>query len=266
MRRFFAWTLLFCGFGVPATAQIVLADGNSRATIDPTSNGFPFRRGLNSWEVDGVDHVFQQWYWFRIGETPERSIDTIGDPSIAGQTDNSVNVAYSNPAISIDITFTLVGGTAGSGTADLGEIVRIVNRSNATLELHLFEYDDFDVSGTFDDDVAVRLDSSSIRQSDSRSRVTVGTVPAADHWQISEIPDLFDLLSDDFASNLGDGSTLGGPGDLAFAFQWDRTLAPGETFLMSKNKLVTAVPEPASLIGVALGITALARRRRRRKH
>ncbi|HRK20524.1 MAG TPA: PEP-CTERM sorting domain-containing protein [Fimbriimonadaceae bacterium] len=261
MKQLFAWTLLL---GVAATsgAQVVLSDGNSSASIDPTSDGLPFLRGLNSWEVDGVNQVFQQWYWFRVGESREHPIDEIGDAVVTQSAPNSANVAYSNAAVSIDITFTLAGGTAGSRTADISEIVRIVNRSSATLDIHLFEYDDFDVSGTFEDDSAMRLDPSSIVQFDELNKVTVGSVAAPDRWQISEVPDIFDLLDDGVASNLGNTATSNGPGDLAFAFQWDRTLAPGQTFLMSKNELVEAVPEPMTLLAMALGLAGLKARRR----
>lgn len=262
MRRTIALALGAAFATTSAMAQVILSDGNSTATIDP-SNNLSFLRGLNQWSVDDVEQVFQQWYWFRVGDAPERSIDTLGGLTITQTAANSANLAFSNGVIAIDVTFTLIGGSAGSGTADLGEIVRVRNLSNSSLSFHLFEYDDFDLSGTADDDLSARLDSSSIRQWDALSAVTVGTVEAADHWQIGDVPSLFDLLDDGAPSNLSDSSLSSGPSDRSFAFQWDRVIGAGGTFLMSKNKLVQAVPEPISTVGIALGLALMGRKRRR---
>jgi hypothetical protein len=264
MRRFFA-CFAFAAVVGTSFGQVVLSDGNSIANIDPTSANFPFLRGLNSWEVDEVNQVFQQWYWFRIGEGRERSIDTISTPEISQPSANSVNIAYADDRLAIDVTFTLVGGTFGSGTSDISEVVRVRNRTNGSLNFHLFEYDDFDASGTFDDDFGQLMNSSTARVSDAFTRIDVGAVPIPDRWQISAVPDIFDLLEDGGPSTLSNSSTFGGPGDVAFAFQWDRTLEAGGTFLLSKNKLVTPVPEPGSLIAIGVGLGWLSKRRSYRR-
>jgi hypothetical protein len=45
--------------------------------------------------------------------------------------------------------------------------------------------------------------------------------------------------------------------------QWDRNIAARGTFLMSKNKRIEVVPEPATLAALGLGFAALLRRRRK---
>src|SRR5262245_46845817 len=63
---------LACGAG--ASGQIVnIQDGNSSANWDIGSQA-----GQDTWLVNGVDHMFQQWFWFRAGNDAfERSIDTL---------------------------------------------------------------------------------------------------------------------------------------------------------------------------------------------
>jgi hypothetical protein len=46
-----------------AWSDVILSDGNSTATFDPYSSA-----GLKSWEVDGINHIAQQWFWCRIGD------------------------------------------------------------------------------------------------------------------------------------------------------------------------------------------------------
>ena len=68
-----ALALLLTG-GYSAKADVVLTDFNSTVVIDPTSQA-----GMYTWTVDGVDQMWQQWFWYRIGSAgPEQSIDTLG--------------------------------------------------------------------------------------------------------------------------------------------------------------------------------------------
>ena len=54
---------------------ITLQDGNTTVTIDPNNPA----DGVNSWTVNGVNQLLQQWFWYRIGNTgPAYSIDTLG--------------------------------------------------------------------------------------------------------------------------------------------------------------------------------------------
>lgn len=242
-------------------AQVVLTDGNSTVEIDPTSNSPTFLRGMTSWVVDGTEQLFNQSYWYRIGETAEQTIDTIGNGNVTLIGTNSAMLAYSNQSLRIEVFYTLVGGGLGSGTSDISEVVRVTNLTNSSLDFHLFEYDDFDLSGTFADDFGIISGTSTMIQSDATTIVYVGAVPTQDRWMFAEVPTIFSMLDDGVASNLDNTGSGIGPADVAFAMQWDRSIGAGGTFLMSKNKIIVTVPEPATFAALGLGILALARRR-----
>jgi hypothetical protein len=68
---------------------------------------------------------------------------------------------------------------------------------------------------------------------------------------------------------LGSPTTLTGfagpfTGDATWAFEWDRTLAPNKSLIISKNKQIEAVPEPTALwlLGGGLLGAGLLRRKR----
>jgi hypothetical protein len=86
-------------------------------------------------------------------------------------------------------------------------------------------------------------------------------VPQSSHHEVAYYDTTLYALNDGLPTTLSD---LDGPltdGDLTWAFQWDFSLAPGKTFLISKDKLIT--PEPATL-GVLIAVGGVLLRRRRR--
>lgn len=239
-----------------AQSPFVLTDGNSVVRGDAASGL------LTDWETDGIDHLFNQDYYFRIGQTAEEAIWDGVTPVVTTFAPNIINVAYAHPDFLFDITYTLIGGTPGSGTSDIGEIVRIRNRSNGALDFHLFEYDDFDINQTAGGDFGRLVNSSTIEQYEDPFYAMVGSVPPFDHFEISEWPTLLAKLTDGDADDLSDGAATAGPADLAFGMQWDRTIATNGTFVMSKNKRIETVPEPGTIAALGLGALVLIRRRR----
>jgi len=243
--------------GVSQAQQFMLMDQNSMVMGDATSGL------LSDWFIDGTDHLFNQDYYFRVGATPEAPIWSVGQATVTTISGNSVNVSYSTNVFRFDITYTLVGGNGGSGTADLGEIVRVTNLTANPLPFSLFEYDDFDLNGTAGGDSAELVNTSTIRQWDGLTNALVGSTPPFNAWEIDAWPTILAKLNDGNVDNLSNSTSPSGPGDLAFAMQWNRTIAPRGNFLMSKNKLIEVVPEPATIAVFGLGLAALLRRRRK---
>ncbi len=85
--------------------------------------------------------------------------------------------------------------------------------------------------------------------------------PSATHGEVGILPGLLTALNDGSPTTLGDIDGPLGPGNLTFAFQWDFTIDPNGSALISKTKLIT-VPEPTAAALVSLGLVALALRRR----
>jgi len=118
-------------------AQLVtLQDKNSTATIDTSSQA-----GMNFWNVEpgGVSQLAQQWFWYRLGNGPQYSIDTISAPHNVA-TANSLVTTYQNNSFAISITYSLTGSGIGTGTADIQEGIQIQNLTGSALNLSFFEY------------------------------------------------------------------------------------------------------------------------------
>jgi hypothetical protein len=243
---------------------IILEDLNTEVMIDPYSQD-----GMFSWTVDGTQHLFQQWFWYRIGATGgEKSIDTMTLDSFS-YSSNSATLTYKGDGLQIDIIYTVLGGTEGSNTSDIGEQIRIIDLEDGidTDTISFFQYSDFDLDGTADDDVVRQLNKNVVQQ-------------IGENFEISETsaiqtPDGVELALYDFTLahlNDGDPSLLppnfgtGGPvfGDVTWAFQWNFDLIDGGTFLISKNKLLRA-PEPASLLLLGTGLALIGIRRRQNR-
>jgi len=246
----------------PAHSQIVtLDDGGSRAFIDTATS-----TGMYDWFIDGTDHLAQQWFWYRLDNNPESSIDTISAPAIVQNVPNVASVTYANNLLSLRVDYTLAGGLPGSGTATITESIRVDNLSGTFLNFHFFQYSDFDLNGQIGGDVVTLGKNGAGKYNEALQtksfvvfQETVLT-PAADHGEASIFPNTVINLTDGLPTTLSDVDGPIGPGDATWAFQWDVVLAPtgnGSSFLLSKTKTITVVPEPTgaalAMLGLALG-------------
>jgi hypothetical protein len=251
-------------------APLALSDGNSTATIDWESQD-----GMESWTIDGTEHLFQQWFWYRVGDVgPESSINTLPNTnastgSIDGEPgDELASLKFENAGFSIEISYTLHGGTAGSGTADIAESISIKNKSLTTsLPFHFFQYSDFDLGNTNGDDEVYFPDGHSVVQKGDGYVLSETVItPPATHHEGKNYADTLNSLNDLLPTTLDDTPAIGGGsvlGDVTWAFQWDTTIGPGGTFIISKDKQVV-VPEPGSLFLLGSGLLGLARMARKK--
>lgn len=247
----------------PALATVYqLEDLNSAALVDADSSV-----GMSSWTVDGTENLFQQWFWIRLGDGAEQSIDTIDlDEPLADHQDNdydpgkeSLQLRYEGSGLRIDVSLELTGGTWGSGVSDLLEAISIHNIGDEELDLHLFQYVDFNLGGTSEGDTGEIIVPFGVIQTEGAVyRSETADAPAPNRYEIGLTPVILDKLEDDDADDLNNSV---GPitGDVSWAFQWDFVLEPGGSFIISKNKHLT-VPEPYTLALLLTGVFALLKR------
>ncbi|MGO9138411.1 MAG: PEP-CTERM sorting domain-containing protein [Syntrophales bacterium] len=267
--RILAVTLVLSLWGIPGVqaTTVTLSDMNSTATISPNSQA-----GMNSWFVDGISMLYQQWFWYRIGATGgEKSIDTISAPTILSETTNTVSLLYSNvdKALSVQVNYSLFGGTPGSRQSDIDEQIRLRNISSSRITLHFFQYSDFDLGGYGphgyqNDTVKIDPDGNKVDQSNPYFALAETVVtPPASRYEAGYYATTLNELNDASPTTLNDNLNAG-PGDTTWAFEWDVTLAPGQTYLISKDKDIRPVPEPGTLLLLGFGLLGVATIRRKK--
>lgn len=241
-----------------ASAQFHTLNDNG-STVRIVNSG-TFAGLVDFWSIGGSgNQISEQSYHYRLaGDNFERRVGTLGPTVVNAMGPNAVELSWSGASFDMSIRYLLTGGTTN---ADLAEVVRIRNTTGNRIFVSLFEYDDFDLDGA-SGDTATKLNSSTIFQSDGGYSITVGATPIPSRMEVDGFPNILNELTDLNVDDLDTTLTTFGPGDATFAMQWDVAIDPGQTFLMSKNKIL-AVPEPASIAALGLGAAALLRRRRK---
>jgi hypothetical protein len=241
-----------------------LSDLNTSATVNANSGS-----GLADWSILGSDQVFTNTYLWRLGSSGTASflqnLTLTGSSQLSPQ---QLKLTYTNLGVgfTVDVFYQLTGGTE---FFDLAEVVRVTNTSQSNLQFSLFQYNDFNLRTSPDNDVVVRTNSSTMDQGDGDLAVhyvVTGATPIPKFSQLGN-PFLSTLTTTpgyNLDTAMGNGIGQSASGDVAYAFQWDQTLGPGTNFTISTNKVATA-PEPASMFALAMGAVGLAARRRRQR-
>ena len=252
-----------------ASAQdITIANKNSSLDVNTNTSA-----GVINWNVDGVDYAKNQWFYYRVGSGPESPLQSItSSPAVAITSLSSfarLNLTYANSSYSVLTSLRLTGNTPGSGRSQLNEDITVSNLSGSPLDLHFFQYSDFDLFGTTGGQSVQFYQNSANNQyykavqNDGTRTVTEtvnSTIFPIGHFEAALFNDTLSSLTDGTPTTLND-ITSAGVGDVSFSYQWDVTLAPGASFQLSK--LIEIVPEPSSMAILALaGISMTLYRRR----
>jgi len=260
--------LIFAGLTMPVPAEATiyqLSNLNSSAKIDAGSSA-----GLENWTVDGVNQVSQQWYWFRIGSGgPQFDLSTISaTPYATGSGSNNLTLLYTNSSYGVQLNYILSGNAPGSGKSGLNETARAYNFTSSTQTFHLFMYSDFTLGGQsgnqsvhqgndgLGDSTSVQVGGSPAVQSNSFVTSTLAThLEAATPFQTrNNLTGVNNYQLDDIAS--------AGPGAVTWAFEWDLTLAPNTSQVISTLDSLQ-VPELPTTTFITLGFGAWLLRLRR---
>lgn len=256
-------------FHAPAAAGVIaLTSGDSQVEIDPSSAA-----GVFNWQIGGVSHLSQQWFWFRASldglDDREYSLHLLDDSPVIFQHPAMPNIArltYSDDRLEVEVTYVLVSGT-GLRTADLLEVIKITNLTDDRITLNFFQYTDFDLGGDDEDDHVRIIGGNTVFQQDIDSNITLSETIVSrnpDRHEVAAGSDILDKLEDDNIDDLSGPSLLAIAGDLTWAFQWkDREIPAGQALLISKDKVLTSRPiaEPAALCLIGLALLARPKRR-----
>jgi hypothetical protein len=248
---------------VQANAAVgpTLTHGNSSVYIDPLSQAGAFQ-----WNVDSASVLQKQWFWYRIGNGAEQSIDTIGSVSFTSLSPYSASLVYTMPGLfDIQLTFVLQGGSLGSGASDLTEQVIIGNLSNGPLDFHLFQYSDFNLGAVDSVTLSQNLLGKFYRATQTSGGALQQTVVTpASHAEAATVPTTLNSLNNGTATTLSDVAAAGA-GDVSWAFQWDYTIGTGATSPTIGIDKRIVVPEPSVAVFAGLGLTLLLVSVRRRQ-
>ena len=268
IKRALVVGLILAFAGAAQAGIITLSDGGSTVVIDPDSSA-----GVKQWMVGGVNHLAQQWFWFRTDlegvNAQEYSIDQISAPVVSQPAPNFANITYTDAQnrFKVSVTYALVGA---HGCADLAEIISFTNTSAAPITLDFFQYSDFDLAGTMNDgkvqivggNQAWQYDTAQINELNVTETVVNGS---PDRSEVGIWPSTLTKLTDGVPDDLDNTALLVDTKNLTWTFQWqDRVLQPGRSLLISKDKWIqydAPVPEPAGLGLIGLVLLALRKRR-----
>ena len=150
--------------------------------------------------------------------------------------------------------------------SDLTEQILISNLSGGALDMHFFQYSDFDLNGTPSNDsltfsgTPVNL----LSQSDPTGPAIFETVVvrAANEHRGDYVDVIRESLNYGGQTTLDNTNHVTAPGDAAWAFQWDQSIPVNGDFGISKDKFL-AIREHSSLLLISLGLACFVIRRSR---
>jgi hypothetical protein len=268
-----------CALAAPSSqGQIVtLVHNNSSAQIN-TGTANPTNAGMFNWNVDNVNQLKQQWFWFRVGSAgPEQLINSISAPTILQPDNRRANISYFNGAFGVEVDYLLTGASIGSHSSDISEAITITNATGSPLVFHFFQYSDFqlagdplhniaqiapDDSGKFDN--AYLFKGPDAGNNSSLSETVVS--PAADRAEVGLTPFTFGRLIDGNPTTLNNDTGPTAEGEATWAFEWDLVISPGSSTSISKDKYLhwQPIPEPSAAALVIFGLFGAVSLRRKK--
>lgn len=289
--------LLVAVLGGPAQAGTITSSygGYTNASADITVSGAG--AGMTSWTVNGIDHLQRQWLWYSVDGGAAAQIDA-GATTSASFIGDTATLSYDNGSFLTEVVYSIYGH-ADASVSGIDERVTITNTSGGAITMSLFQYNDFDINGVANTDFAFKgayvddvatASTTAITQGDGATLSESNVDPATGLIAYDIVTDgsILDMLTNAMADDALSGDvndtsvTIIGPGNIEWAWQWNLTIAAGDSFTINKQKSISGfgaptfffgfdspepatIPEPVSLALFGAGLMAVGMIRRRRK-
>jgi hypothetical protein len=219
--------------------------------------------GLKQWMVGGVNQADQEWLYYRIGTSgPAFGIDHISAaPTVNTATPGQIDVTYDNGSYSAEVKYLITGSSL------LNESIVFNNHSGSALDLHFFDYSDYDLNGSdngqslgwFHKGVVIPTTNSFWQTLGGIALTnTVSSSPTANPTRYEADATTGTLLMNitNTVNYTLNNVASAGPGDANGALEWDLSLATGSALTISEL-ISLQVPEPSSVAIVSLGILSM---------
>ena len=265
----FGGFVIILAAGLAAQAA-TLSDKNSLINLNLNSSS-----GMTDWLVDGGDQLNQQWVWVRIGSGPQVDLATFFGvaPTITTLGTKQLTATYNNGLYGAQVSYTLSGGSAGSGTSRLTEAINFYNYTASSIDLHLYLYSDFTLGGpSYLNAQNVSIvnsppDFGTVRQTvagrpEISNNVAIVEPPTITRFEAAPYNQTYNELTT--TSNLQlNNNPAGGPGHITWALQWDASVTNNGSLGAISITDTLQVPEPsvAALVLAAFGVGAWVRRK-----
>jgi MYXO-CTERM domain-containing protein len=269
-----AASLLGASAARPAlAANVLLQNGNSTVTIDPTSTA-----GVEDWTINGQNQLNQEWFWFRPGsQKGQSSLNSLGTPTVTpldmtgDGKDDMVEMVYgSSSSLQITVTYSLVGGLSTSKTSDLDDLIQIDNNSSKSMKFSFFQYANFNLGDSTTGQTVTITDSSATATVDGNGyQAQTVSSPTPTEFEANIYPNLLNQISSGSTSATLSGATSVLASDGEWGYEWTMTLPSCGSYVISGDQLITGqtlnVPEPVSGPVALLGLGGLFMTRPRRR-
>ncbi|MGE3109240.1 MAG: hypothetical protein AB7G11_04545 [Phycisphaerales bacterium] len=235
------------GLGTGALAQVgtggtitdgdaVFTQGDSPTTV--TSTG-PLAN-MRTLGATGTDHVFQNWWWYRVDGVDTREVPFMNATS-AVWSGNTGTVTFTTP--NFDAVMTYVVTDNGTNAAMVVASMSVTNTSGGPISLQLFNYQDYDLAGSATGDSAVLVSPNNIRITEAGNTIIGGFIGAgATNYQVSTFATVRGLLTNTTVDNFNNSGLPFGPGDFTGGYQWSLQLDAGAS--TSVSAMLTLDPPP----------------------
>jgi len=253
-------------------ANVVLTDGNSSVTIDPTSTA-----GVQDWTLNGQNQLNQEWFWFRSGNSAgQSSLNSLGTPAVTlldtngnGQNDTAELVYGPSNGLQITVTYSLTGGQSGSKTSDLTDSIQITNKGSKTLKFHFFQYADFNLGDSTTGQSVTIANSDTATDTGNGYKSQTVVSPQASEFEANVYPKLLNEISGSSPYTLS-GANTSAAADGEWAFEWDQNIPMCGSMVITGDQEITGttsapIPEPKGASLAVLGTASMLLIRRRRQ-